>query len=123
MWIKPFCPHPARLISALTLLAALGQLAACDTSGGVQNPFTGVTSAINASDTQRGAIELAVKSEFPAILAQVNAGGGPALSAAFDAAGVPFEDRPARIIQLQRDMGLYAANPGALTSALLVWGG
>lgn len=88
-----------------------------------ENPFTGVTSALTAPDSQRGAVELAVKSEFPAIMAQIDAGGGPALSAAFDAAGVPQEDRPARIIQLQRDAGLYDANPGALTQALLVWGG
>ncbi|MFZ3584600.1 hypothetical protein ACOI1H_20920 [Loktanella sp. DJP18] len=88
-----------------------------------ENPFTGVTSALTAPDNQRGAVEVAVKSEFPAIMAQIDAGGGPALTAAFDAAGVPSEDRPARIIQLQRDAGLYDANPGALTQALLVWGG
>lgn len=88
-----------------------------------ENPLTGVTSALTAPDRQRGAVELAVKSEFPAIMAQINAGGGPALDAAFNAAGVPFEDRPARIIQLQGDAGLYNANPAALTQALLVWGG
>ena len=87
------------------------------------NPFTGVTSALTAPDRQRGAVELAVKAEFPQIIAQIDAGGGPALSAAFDAAGVPQEDRPARIIQLQRDASLYQSNPGALTQTLLVWGG
>ena len=88
-----------------------------------ENPFTGVTSALTAPDRQRGAVELAVKAEFPQIIAQIDAGGGPALSAAFDAAGVPQEDRPARIIQLQRDASLYQSNPGALTQTLLVWGG
>ena len=44
-------------------------------------------------------------------------------TAAFDAAGVPVEDRATRIIQLQTDAGLYQTNPGALTQALLIWGG
>ena len=87
------------------------------------NPFTGVTSALTVPDRQRGAVELAVKAEFPQIMSQIDAGGGPALSAAFDAAGVPQADRPARIIQLQGDAGLYRFNPGALTQSLLVWGG
>ena len=110
--MRPTLPH-------LILPAALA-LAAC--AG--QNPLTGVTSALTAPDRQRGAVELAVKSSFPAIMSEIAAGsGGPALTAAFDAAGVPAEDRPARIIQLGRDAGLYNANPGALTQALLVWGG
>ncbi|WP_341222693.1 hypothetical protein [Loktanella salsilacus] len=123
MWITTISPLFLRGLPAFGLAVGLGLLAACNSAGEVQNPFTGVTSALNASDTQRGAVELAVKSEFPAILAQVDAGGGPALNAAFDAAGVPIEDRPARTIQLQRDAGLYASNPGALASTLLVWGG
>lgn len=98
-------------------------LTACAPGGGVQNPFTGVTSALQAPDSQRGAVELAVKSEFPSLLAQIDAGGGPALTAAMDAAGVPVEDRPARLIQMRNEADLYAANPGALTQALLVWGG
>ncbi len=104
-------------------LPCLILLSACAPGGTVQNPFTGVSSVFTAPDSQRGAVELAVKSEFPALLAQIDAGGGPAVTAAFDAAGVPAEDRPARILQMQSDAGLYAANPGALTSALLVWGG
>ena len=108
-------------LPCLILLTAV--VTACTPGGGVRNPFTGVTGAFTAPDQQRGAVELAVKSEFPAIMAQIDAGGGPALSAAFDAAGVPVEDRPARIIQLQNDRGLYEANPAALTSALLIWGG
>ncbi|WP_394153384.1 hypothetical protein [Loktanella salsilacus] len=123
MWTTPISPFLHRGAAAFGFVAGLGLLAACNTAGDVQNPFTGVTSAFNAPDSQRGAVELAVKSEFPAILSQIDAGGGPALTAAFDAAGVPPQDRPARIIQLQRDAGIYASNPGALSSALLVWGG
>ncbi|WP_089902786.1 hypothetical protein [Loktanella fryxellensis] len=109
------------VLSLLTLSTVV--LTACAPGGSVQNPFTGVTSALQAPDSQRGAVELAVKSEFPAIMAQIDAGGGPALTAAFDAAGVPLEDRPARLIQLRNEADLYAGNPGALTQALLVWGG
>lgn len=72
---------------------------------------------------RRGAVELAVKSAFPAILDEIDAGGGPALTRALDAAGVPEGDRSTRLAQLDGDLGLYAANPGALVAALLVYGG
>ncbi|MBS1302769.1 hypothetical protein [Loktanella sp. SALINAS62] len=105
-------------------LSCLIILGACAPAGvALQNPFTGVLSKPSLSDQQRGAVELAVKSELPAIMNDVSAGGGPALTRAFDAAGVPVADRPARIIQLRSDSGLYAASPGALASALLIWGG
>lgn len=105
-------------------LSCLILLAACAPGGtALQNPFTGIQTALSAPDRQRGAVELAVKSSFPQVLSDIDAGGGDALTAAFDAAGVPLEDRPTRIIQLQSDAGLYSANPGALVSALLVYGG
>lgn len=72
---------------------------------------------------RRGAVEIAVKSGYPAILDEIMAGGGPILTDAMDTAGVPMADRPARIIQLNSDMALYAVNPGALVSALMVYGG
>jgi len=71
---------------------------------------------------RRGQVELIVKSDFPAIIPQIAAGGGPKLQDAFDAAGVPAQDRPTRVFQLQRDLGLYADNPGALVSAITVFG-
>ncbi len=71
---------------------------------------------------RRGAVELAVKGDFAAVLRDIDAGGGPALTAAFDAAGVPGYDRPARIIQLQGDMSMHASSPGALVTSLLLWG-
>ncbi len=71
---------------------------------------------------RRGAVELAVKSAFPDILDEIEAGDGPSLTRAFDAAGVPQADRPARTLQLNGDLGLYAANPGALVTALLLYG-
>lgn len=71
---------------------------------------------------RRGAVELAVKGSFPGILDEIGAGGGPALTRAFDVAGVPLQDRPGRVIQLAGDLGLYEANPGALVTALVVYG-
>jgi hypothetical protein len=83
----------------------------------------GAASADPAYAARRGAVELAVKGNWPAIIAEIQSGGGPALTQAMDAAGVPAQDRPARIIQLQQESAIYAANPGALVSALMVYGG
>ena len=80
---------------------------------------TGSTAAYNQ---QRGQVELIVKSGFDAVLADIGAGGGPVLTQAMDAAGVPQTDRPARILQMQGDYGLYSANPGALVTALMLFG-
>ncbi len=75
-----------------------------------------------AGPTQRGAVELIVKSEFPVILQEIDAGGGPALSNAMDRAGVPAADRPARLLQLRSDLPLYTESPAALVTALLTYG-
>ena len=72
---------------------------------------------------KRGQVEIIVKSDYDAIRHDIGAGGGPVLMAAMDAAGVPYQDRPTRVIQLQANSGLYAANPSALVTALLVYGG
>jgi hypothetical protein len=71
---------------------------------------------------RRGAVEVAVKSAYPGIIAEIEAGGGPSLLRALDEAGVPPQDRPARLVQLRGDLGLYDANPGALVTALLLYG-
>ncbi len=71
---------------------------------------------------RRGAVEVAVKGGFPAILEEIEAGTGPNLLRAFDAAGVPPADRPARVVQLRGDLGLFEANPGALVTAILIYG-
>jgi len=63
-----------------------------------------------------------VKSDFPAILADIQSGGGASLTRVFDLAGVPEQDRATRAFQLNNDIGLYAQNPGALITTLLVYG-
>ena len=99
------------------LLAALLALGAC--SQGLN-----VGALVNPAEAQRrGAVEVAVKSAFPGILDEIEAGSGPNLLRALDAAGVPQQDRPARVIQLRGDLGLYEANPGALVTALMLYGG
>ncbi|WP_341366136.1 hypothetical protein [Yoonia sp. BS5-3] len=88
-------------------------------------PVSGLSTAIGnaAYNERRGRVEVIVKSNYPAILRDLNAGGGPVLTDAMNAAEVPEADRPTRIIQLQSDIGLYAQNPGALVVALMVYGG
>ena len=112
------------------VLALLTLLAACSNDPNhLGNPLwlpvsgigTGVENA--AYRQRRGQVELIVKSNFDAIVDDINAGGGPILTEAMDAARVPAADRPARILQMQADMGLYAGNPGALIVALMVYGG
>ncbi|MCX7298839.1 MAG: hypothetical protein NTX73_00345 [Rhodobacterales bacterium] len=88
--------------------------------------FPGASLGTAASDSgyalRRGAVEITVKSGYPAILTEIDAGGGPILTQAMDQAGVPAQDRPTRIIQLQSDMALYQANPAALVAAIMVYG-
>jgi len=99
------------------LLVALVAVSAC-THG------LNVGALVDPAEAQRrGAVEVAVKSAYPGILGEIEAGSGANLQRAMDAAGVPPGDRPARVIQLRGDLGLYQANPGALVAALMLYGG
>ena len=71
---------------------------------------------------RRGKVEVIVKSEFDAVISDIQSGGGPTLTRAFDEAGVPDEERATRAFQLNNDLGLYAGNPGALVTAIMVYG-
>ena len=108
------------------LLIPLILIAACTTDP--NNPgmpvFTPLTAMTDPGYAQkRGQVEIIVKSEYDAIRRDIDAGGGPVLTSAMDAAGVPPQDRPTRVIQLQSDRGLFDVNPGALVTALMVYGG
>lgn len=87
-------------------------------------PVNALTSATeNAIYNQRRAkVEVAVKSTFNQIIPEIRNGGGQALTEAMDAAGVPVAERPARLIQLRGDIWIYENNPGALITALMVYG-
>jgi hypothetical protein len=88
-------------------------------------PIAGLTTAASNAvySERRGTVEVLVKSNHPALIDQINAGNGPILTQAMDAARIPQEDRETRIFQMQSDLGLYQANPGALVTALMVYGG
>ena len=88
-------------------------------------PVSGIGAIIGnaAYEKRRGAVELIVKSNYEQIKTDIRAGGGPVLTKAMDAARIPQRDRPARTIQTQSDMGLYNTTPGALVTALMVYGG
>ncbi|MEL6642106.1 MAG: hypothetical protein AAFN63_19000 [Pseudomonadota bacterium] len=88
-------------------------------------PVSGISTVIGnaAYEKRRGEVEVIVKSNYDEIKGDIRAGGGPVLTKAMNAARIPDTDRPARIIQLQSDMGLYETTPGALVTALMVYGG
>lgn len=115
--MRPLLPPAALLVSA------------CATQGsnGLPVLFPGFEIGRAATDPgyaqRRGAVELYVKTNLEALLTGIATGGSAEVSHAFDLAGIPAADRPARLIQLERDRGLYEANPGALVSALMVYGG
>jgi hypothetical protein len=98
-------------------LAVTALLLVAGCAGGLDVPAL----ASPAEAQRRGAVELAVKSTHPGLLREIEAGGGPAIEAAMDAAGVPPADRPARLAQMRGDLGLYEA-PGALVAALMLYG-
>ena len=112
------------------MLFALPVLAACSNEANhlgnpLLLPVSGIGTALEnaAYNERRGRVEVIVKTNHAAILDDILAGGGPTLTDAMDAARIPAEDRPARIIQLRSDFGLYQTNPGALVVALMVYGG
>lgn len=111
----------------LPLLPALLALCACASADPGTAPFLsgpfGTLATGPEALARRGAVEIAVKTDLAALLADIDAGGGPALTRAYDAAGVPAEHRATRTIQLRGSRDLYAANPGALVTALTVYGG
>ena len=114
----------------LLILPVLPLLAAC--SGDANHlgnplllPISGLATGVEnaAYNQRRGQVEVLVKTNYPQILTEIDAGGGPILWQAMQIARVPLEDRPARITQLQGDKTIYAQSPGALVTALMVYGG
>ena len=83
-------------------------------------PVTG--EAPRGEDQRRAAVEVIVKTRFAEILADIQSGGGPVLTEAFDAAGVPDGERATRAFQLNNDLGLYVESPGALATAISLYG-
>ena len=109
---------------AVLLTAACAQEAS-HLGNPLMQPVSGASTLFGnaAYEKRRGQVELIVKANYDEIKSDIRAGGGPVLTKAMDAAGIPLRDRFARIIQLQSDMGLYNTTPGALVTALMVYGG
>ncbi|MCF2870773.1 hypothetical protein L0664_06810 [Octadecabacter sp. G9-8] len=75
----------------------------------------------NAAYAQtRGKVEVFVKTNHPALIADIQRGGGPTLTQAFDIANVPKPIRAQHTLQLQSDLALYANNLDALIVAIMV---
>ncbi len=87
-------------------------------------PANALTSATENAiyNQRRGQVEVIVKSGFNQIIPEIRAGGGATLTEAMDAALIPAGDRPARVTQMQGDLGIYDGNPEALITALMVYG-
>ena len=109
----------------LALASCLLFLAGCSTETRFLGlPIAGALDPAVRQETaeRRGAVELYVKTNHPALVRDLQAGGGPALSEGFRIAGVPRQDQPARIVQLQSQIDVHRTNPGALVTALTSYG-
>ena len=105
----------------------LGLLSACTGEANhIGNPLmlpiralgNGIDNA--AYNWTRGQVEIFVKTNHPALIADLQRGGGQTLTQAFDLAKVPAPVRAPHTLQLQSDLALYNANLDALVVAIMV---
>ncbi|SLN15047.1 hypothetical protein [Pseudooctadecabacter jejudonensis] len=108
-------------------LLCLCFLAACsDKANHLGNPlllpFNAVSNAVGnaAYANRRAKVEVFVKTNHPALMSDLRAGGGPTLTAAFDLANVPASVRAPHTLQMQSDAALYQTNYAALITAIMV---
>lgn len=76
-----------------------------------------------ATQSRRGAVELFVKTNHPALVADIAAGAGPVLDQAIGLAAVTEATRSILILRLRSDLALYRRSPDALVLALLAHAG
>lgn len=88
-------------------------------------PINAISTGLgNAAYAQtRGQVEVFVKTNHPALIADIQSGGGDTLTAAFDIANVPTAVRAPHTLQLQSDLALYRTNLDALVVAIMVVSG
>ncbi len=88
-------------------------------------PLSGIATGLgNARYNQtRGQVEVFVKTNHPALIADLRAGGGESLSAVYDIAAVPALRRAPHTLQLQSDLQIYEGNLDALVVAIMVVSG
>lgn len=82
---------------------------------------TGIGNAIY--NERRGKVEVFVKTNHPALISDIQRGGGVTLTQAFDIADVPASVRAPHTLQLQSDFALYSNNLDALVVAIMVVSG
>lgn len=112
------------------LLPIVLMLSACDPSqpSHLGNPLLLPGQAISNSvqnaqyNTRRGQVEIFVKTNFDALIVDIDAGGGPTLTQAMDLARVQAPTRPILALRLKSDMAIYRKSPDALVVALMVHG-
>lgn len=80
----------------------------------------GAASSNAAYNQTRGQVEVFVKTNHPALIADLRAGGGATLTQAFDLARVPAQTRAPHTLQMQSDIALYASNLDATVVAIMV---
>ncbi|MBU2993361.1 hypothetical protein Q4555_00790 [Octadecabacter sp. 1_MG-2023] len=102
-------------------------LSACSTEANhIGNPLLlpihalGNAASNAAYGQRRGQVEVFVKTNHPALIADLQAGGGTTLSQAFDIANVPVSTRAPHTLQMQSDLALYSNNLDALVVAIMV---
>lgn len=129
IWGSSQAPKKQKNMSRTALLLILGLSACTGEANHLGNPLTWPFQAAangiqNASYAQtRGAVELYVKTHHPELVRDLRAGGGPALTEAFDIANVPHEVRASHTLQMQSNLDLYETDLGALVVAIMVVSG
>lgn len=115
-----------RKFAFILMTLSTASLGAC-TGGPNQlgNPLNALGTSIGnaASGETRGEVEVFVKTNHPALIADIQRGGGPTLTQAFDIANVPDGVRAPHTLQLQSDLALYSNNLDALVVAIMVVSG
>lgn len=87
----------------------------------VSGPVTLVENTVY--DARRRAVAGFLADHRDAVLADIDASGGPMLDAAYDLAQVPGAQRTQVTAQFQRDRALLTREPDALLISLMVSGG
>jgi len=110
-------------------LTSLGLGACTNGANHIGNPLLLPVNALGNSignaiySEKRGKVEVFVKTNHPALIADIQRGGGPTLTQAFYIADVPQSIRAEHTLQLQSDLALYSNNLEALVVAIMIVSG
>lgn len=115
-----------RLI-AICLMPGLGLgLAACD-MGHLGNPLIWPVAVVGSGvenahyGARRKQVSRHVAAHHAAMITDIVAGGGPALTIAADLAGISKQRRPELVASLQRDIAKFTPNAAKPRELLVVW--